>query len=330
MGQVIMAIEQVTTAWLSDILKQPVSDIHIEPITGGYEGKWLIRASSADGSIQRLFLKIATYTREARFYQAMRDNPAGVPIVLCYDVGMDDENAHILLQDLSQTHEARPPSQFPPNGRECEAIIDGLADLHAYWWNSPRLDTTFGGALSGAALRQNYAEDIEQFPAFADFLGDRLSPQRRSIYERVGSRLTDLMVHRFAQGDLTLVFEDVHSGNFLYPRKPDDKLYFIDWEQWGINLAMNDLAYMMALFWSPERRSRLETPYLKRYHERITAKGIRYSWDALWHDYRLCVMYFLFRPVLQWSRRHHIDVWWNHFERITAAYLDLNCDELLG
>lgn len=329
MGHLISTIDDVTPQWLTTILKKTVTDIKTQAVVGGYEGKWRITATCGDGSVQYLFLKLCDHTHEARFYEAMRDHQAGVPIVPCYDVAMESEKAHILLKDLSETHEARPPSQLPPIGRECESIIDGLADLHAFWWNNPQLKTTFGGALSGNALRQNYDEDIAIYPAFADFMGDRLPPHCRAIYEHVSPKLTDLMVNRLAQGNLTLVFEDVHSGNFLYPRNPSDKLYFIDWEQWGVNIAMNDLAYMMALFWSPERRSRLEKPYLKRYHERITAKGVDTTWEALWHDYRLCVIYFLFRPVWQWYHGHIIDVWWNHYERITAAYDDLDCAELL-
>ena len=280
MGHLITSVESVTRQWLSEILKQPVTDVQIQPVVGGYDGKWRITATSADGSVQPLFLKLNEDTHEARFYQAMQTHQAGVPLVPCYDIGIADGKSHLLLQDLSATHESRPPSQMPPIGRECEAIIDGLADLHAFWWNSPQLGTTFGG-WSEDALRQSYNQEVALYSAFADFMGDRLSPQRRVIYEQVGAKLTDLLVRRFAQGNLTLVFEDVHSGNFLYPRNPADKLYFIDWEQWGVNIPMNDLAYMMALFWSPERRARLEKPYLQRYHERITAKGIAYTWDEL-------------------------------------------------
>ncbi len=330
MTQVITTIEQVTPEWLSRVLKQTVTHVHIEKVTGGYEGhKWRIKATGDDGTTYPLFLKLSTI-REARFYQAMHDHSGKLPIVPCYEVVIDSDHAHLLLKYLSETHEARPPSQLPPIGRECEAIVDGLADFHAHWWDHPALDSVFGGALSGDDLHKFYASHMAIYPAFADFMGDRLPRHRRAIYEAAGSRLPDLMAQRLAKGHLTLVFEDVHSGNFLYPRRASDPLYFIDWEQWNVTVAMNDLAYMMALFWSPERRSRLEQPYLQRYHARITAQGIDYSWETLWDDYRLCVMYFLFRPVWQWSRGHFTDVWWNHYERITAVFEDLRCADLLA
>jgi hypothetical protein len=329
MGQVITAIGQVTPDWLSRILGQAITQLHTERVAGGYEGsKWRIRATAADGSTLPLFLKLGS-AHEGRFYAAMRDDAGGLPIVPCYDVAISGDEAHILLADLSATHEARPPSQLPPIGRECEAIIDGLADLHAYWWDNPALDARLNGALSASRGQAFDPEETSIYPAFADFMGDRLSAERRDHYEAVRARLPELMDRRTAQGDLTLAFEDVHSGNFLYPRTAGDPLYFIDWEQWGVTLAMNDLAYMMALFWSPERRARLERAYLRRYHARISGRGVTYRWDALWDDYRLCVMRFLFRPAWQWSRGHFTDVWWNHYERINAAYEDLNCADLL-
>ncbi len=330
MSQVIVSKEQITSSWLGDVLGHPIQSIHIEEVVGGYGGKFRIQAVRLDNSTYHLFLKLSDHPHEACFYQAMHNQQTPIPIVPCYDVQIDDDQAHILLKDLSNTHEARPPSQMPPLLHECEAIIDGLVDLHAYWWDSPELSTTFGGVPSDDSLRENLTEEVNLYPAFAEFMRDRLSPTRRRVYETVIPQLPEMMIHRFAQGNLTLVFEDVHTGNFLYPRNSDDRLYFVDWEQWSINIPMNDLAYMMALFWSPERRSRYEIPFLKRYHERLQAQGIDYAWDSLWDDYRLCAIYFLFRPIWQWKHNHFTDVWWNHFERIMIAYEELNCEALLA
>ena len=330
MTQVITSIEQVKCEWLSSVLEQTVTQVHTELVSGGREGyKWRIRATGENGATYLLFLKLCS-VHEARFYQAMRGHSDELPIVPCYDVVIDSGHAHILLKDLSETHDARPPSQLPPIGRECDSIVDGLADLHAHWWDNPALEGILGSALSGDQLRQFYDSEVAVYPAFADFMGDRLPAHRRAIYEVARAQLADLMVQRHAKGHLTLVFEDVHSGNFLYPRRASDPLYFVDWEQWRVTISMNDLAYMMALFWSPERRSRLERHYLEHYHARITAQGIDYSRRDMWNDYRLCVMYFLFRPALQWSRGHITEVWWNHYERISAAFEDLRCADLLA
>jgi hypothetical protein len=130
---------------------------------------------------------------------------------------------------------------------------------------------------------------------------------------------------------LTITFEDVHAGNFLYPRDPaKDTLRSIDWEQWGINIGPHDLAYMMGLFWFPERRARLEFPLLQRYHRRLVEHGVEgYLWDDCWYDYRLSIIQHLFTPIWQWAHGTPPDIWWNHLERINCAFQDLNCQELL-
>jgi hypothetical protein len=131
---------------------------------------------------------------------------------------------------------------------------------------------------------------------------------------------------------MTVVFEDVHAGNFLYPRDPSrHSLKMIDWEQWHVNIGPHDLAYMMGLFWFPERRARLELPLLHRYHERLVAGGVQgYSWDECWADYRLSIARTLFVPVWQWGRERPPDIWWNHLERISSAFEDLQCIELFN
>lgn len=327
----IRDVNQITAEWLSEILKITVIDFTSE-FLGESHGtkKWRLYLRTATTTAQ-LFLKTSKLSHEATFYQIIQKLEHNLAVVPCYDVVIECEDSHILLKDLSQSHDARPPSQLPPIGKECEMIVDSLADLHAYWWNQSQLETVFGGKSSANGLRKNIETNAEVFALFADFMGDRLSAHRREIFSLATEKLADALIRRYQENHFTLVFEDVHTGNFLYPRNESDKLYFIDWEQWGVNLAMNDLAYMMALFWSSERRSHLEKGYLQRYHQRLLENGIQgYSWDALWNDYRLCIIRHLFIPAWQWKAGSPPpDVWWNHLERICSAFEELNCHELL-
>jgi hypothetical protein len=98
-----------------------------------------------------------------------------------------------------------------------------------------------------------------------------------------------------------------------------------------VDLAPKDLAHMMAVFWFPERRRALELPLLRRWHARLCERGVAgYPWERCWHDYRLSVLRKLFHPAWQWETGQHPNLWWNHLERVMAAYRDLRCDELLG
>ena len=132
--------------------------------------------------------------------------------------------------------------------------------------------------------------------------------------------------------DLSVVNGDAHVWNVLYPREASSAdVRLIDWGGWRVDTATDDLAYMMALHWYPERRRRLERPLLDRYHTALAAHGVTgYDRRALAEDYRASVLWQLTTPV--WQAEHNIpaSIWWSHLERILLAVDDLNCRELLG
>ena len=69
---------------------------------------------------------------------------------------------------------------------------------------------------------------------------------------------------------------------------------------------------------------------LHRYCEALASNGVtRYSFDALWEDYRLSVIWRLGVPVWQSSVELGPWIWWSHLERILSAFDDLGCEELL-
>jgi thiamine kinase-like enzyme len=165
-----------------------------------------------------------------------------------------------------------------------------------------------------------------------DFLGDRLTMKRRKIYDEVLAGLPDLYTRLTLRSAYTVIHDDIHIGNVLYPRNSTiDRVRIIDWQTWHIDLAAKDLAHMMAVFWFPEQRRILERVLLRRYYDRLCEDGVTdYSWDQLLYDYRLCVIRKLFHPAWQWATGHHPNIWWNHLERVMTAYEDLRCHELLN
>lgn len=131
--------------------------------------------------------------------------------------------------------------------------------------------------------------------------------------------------------NLTLIHDDPHAGNFLYPRNPEThRLLLIDWKSWSIQTGAADLSHMMGVFWFPERRARLEQPLLRRYLDRLISNGITdYIWDDLWSDYRLARSGLMFYPAWQWSVGLTDWMWWPHLERLATAFEDLHCVDVL-
>lgn len=171
----------------------------------------------------------------------------------------------------------------------------------------------------------------ERIALFTNFLGDRLSAKRRDIYREVLAGLPVLYTRLMLPRAYTVIHDDIHIGNVLYPRDATiDGVRIIDWQTWHIDLAPKDLAHMMVIFWFPEQRKNLERLLLRHYYDRLCEDGVGdYSWDELWNDYRLCVIRKLFHPAWQWETGHHPNIWWNHLERVMTAYEDLHCRELI-
>jgi len=131
--------------------------------------------------------------------------------------------------------------------------------------------------------------------------------------------------------DVTIVNGDSHVWNVLYPREPSSSdIRLIDWSGWRIDTATDDLAYMMAVHWYPERRRRLEQPLLDLYHAALVSHGVQgYDRRALAEDYRASVLWQLAIPL--WQADHNLPpvIWWSHLERICLAVDDLGCRDLL-
>jgi hypothetical protein len=128
------------------------------------------------------------------------------------------------------------------------------------------------------------------------------------------------------------VHGDAHVWNVMMPRDSGQVgLRLIAWDGWRVDQATDDLAYMIALYWSPERRHRLERRTLARYHATLVAHGVRdYDFDSLWQDYRYSVLWQCATPVWQATHSFGAWIWWPALERVMLAIDDLGCRDLLA
>ncbi|MEW5868001.1 MAG: phosphotransferase [Chloroflexota bacterium] len=275
---------------------------------------------------KHLVFKFAVGSKEPFFYRDIAPEMPEASWPCCYLSDYDPvaNISWLLLEDLSQTH-FQTQWPVPPDYHRCAAALDVLARLHAARWNDPRLEEVYRHHLT---WEQSWAGRIslaiESFPTFIDFMSERLSPQRREQYERILASSEHDWFPTSLAGSKTLLHGDAHFWNFLFPRETGQRLFLIDWNPWDIGRSADDLAYMLALHWYPERRARYERPLLERYHRALLANGVQsYSWEALWQDYQLGVIRNLFIPIWQWQRGIHPSVWWSHLERAFLAYEDL-------
>lgn len=269
---------------------------------------------------------------EVAFYSRIAPAmPAGL-VPRCFDSAWqaDTRQWHLLLEDLTDTHEIATQWPLPPDEKLCRQMVQTLARLHAVWWDDPRLGTEIGTRVDAETARQAMQRHAGAYERFADHLGDRLSRERRELYRHFFATVHRVQARVLIWRNVTLVHGDAHVWNCFVPKDGSDDLRYFDWDTWRIGLGTGDLAYMMATHWYPERRHRLEQPLLDHYHTALLAHGVTdYDRAALGEDYRRSVLMQLLMPPLQWSAGIPPWVWWGHLERVTAAVDDLDCRALL-
>jgi thiamine kinase-like enzyme len=296
------------------------------------------------GAPQSLILKMphSAYARtlansgrqEVAFYTRLAPNVPSRIVPRCYDGHFDDESQawHLLLEDLTDSHKVAADWPLPPSRDQAMAIVTALARWHASWWDHPGLGETVGSWMSiddTVGLMETFAGHYDRF---ADLLGDRLSEERRILYRRFIEKAGRLLQRYHSHRHVTIAHGDAHTWNFLLPRPGvTDTVRIFDFDQWRINVPTNDLAYMMATQWYPERRRALERPMLNHYHDTLIAHGVSgYSRGALDQDYRWSVLWHITKPIWQWNINIPPVIWWNNLERVMMAVEDLGCEELLG
>ena len=330
MRDVLPDLDHVTPAWLTEVL-QDQGHLQDGCVTAVHLKKTLPTAVSLVAHLEvqytdhtsvslpsQLFLKTSRPDliansplrgqKEVAFYTRIATAMPTLLVVRCYDAvyAPEAQKFHLVLEDVSASHFQATTRPLPPVESQCVQAIDGLARLHAHWWDDTSLAQDMGARPTETSIQQAFHRVEQTSPGFLDFLGDRLSRERRTVYEQALRVAPILRQRLLADHGLTLVHSDAHVWNFLFPRDVDtDTVRLIDWEGWSMGLGTADLAYMMALHWYPERRARLEQTLL------------------------LAAIRNLFIPMRQWAAKLWPAIWWPHLERALLAFEDLQCRELL-
>ena len=270
--------------------------------------------------------------REVEFYTRVAAAMSTRLFPRCFEADWDPSTKiwHLLLEDLTESHIIATKWPLPPTMEQCERMLHALARFHAEWWDDPRLGVSIGTWLEANAIDQLLQRFEIRFRTFADRLGDRLPRERRDLYEQFIDAAPRLFARYHAHRHLSLIHGDAHVWNYFLPRGGSDDIRLFDWDAWRIGVASNDLAYMMATHWYPDRRRRMEQVLLDHYYAELIAQGVGgYDRDALNDDYRLSALWQIMTPVWQAAIDLPPAIWWSHLERTMLAVDDLGCRDFL-
>ena len=269
--------------------------------------------------------------REVAFYTQVATEMPAPPVPRCFDAKWDEEPRawHLVLEDLTDSHFVLTNWPMPPTLEQSRQILATRARFHAAWWDDPRLGVSIGSWLDPSDPQ--IPRFAKVFARFADRAGDRLPAERRNLYERLIEQGHRLNERYHAHRNMTVIQGDAHVWNVFLPQAGGDDVRLFDWPGWRLDVATDDLAYMMALHWFPDHRRRYERHLLDHYHAALLAHGVvGYDRDALADDYRLSVLWQITTPVWQAAYDIPSGIWWHHLERIFLAIDDLGCRDLLA
>lgn len=340
------SVEQVTPAWLSEVLDADVAGVEVLDAHSGTTGRARI-AVTADGRLpetlfvklqpfdadQRAFLKIIGLgVSEARLYAAAGDElPVRVPQVWHSSFDEADGSFIMVLEDLEASG-----CRFAKPGDDdvlavAESLVDELAVLHATYWGrdldwlgrhalSPGDTPDAGDRLAmGASLVQSA---VDQF-------ADQLPDDFRRMGEVYVGRTRDVGA-LWNEGERTLIHGDDHIGNLFVD---SGRTGFYDWAVASRYPGMRDVAYFLCNSLPTEVRRAEEDALLARYRAGLAVRGVSIPEQLVREQYRLFSIYSWVSAATtaaMGSRWQPAEVGYAATVRTTQALIDLEVLDLLA
>jgi Phosphotransferase enzyme family len=300
MNAVAVTVDDITPAWLSEALGQPVDAVAAERIgTGQIGATHRLSIGYADGAAgpDRLVAKLAAedpsaralvaegYRKEVAFYAHLLSSLAVRTPRCWYSAISDDATTFtLLLDDLA-------PAQAGVQANGCtvaEAIaaVRNVTGLHAPRWNDRSLAEydflSFADETAAAFVGDMHVDATERFVArYADALDSEDVATMKGAAAATASWLTA------RPEPFSLIHGDYRLDNLMFD--PDrGTVSVVDWQTLNLGPPARDVAYLLGTSLDvPERRTH-EVEIVRVYFDELVARGVDdYDADQCFDDYRL-------------------------------------------
>jgi hypothetical protein len=231
------------------------------------------------------------YEREIRFYDDVAPHvKMRVPRRYFSAMDVDADDYLLFLEDIT---DARMGDEVAGcTAAEAETAIRSIAEFHATWWNSPKLDGLGWMPYINGPINQSAEPSYNQaFEPFMRLFGDRLSPAVRSVAEGMRTHVVDLL-NALEPAPRTIAHGDFRLDNIFFSRPgAASPLAVIDWQISNRGRGVFDVAYFLSSCVEPDVRRSEEQRLLRMWHEIATRNHAGYSLDEAWTDYRRAVLF---------------------------------------
>lgn len=300
---------QITTDWLTKALSQaePGLEVHDATTCGRISGastKVRVRIRTNRNTYPSSIIVKAGLEQHSDHMRPMHDNELhayrdfiptlDVNAPRCLYAGDDwAGNSLVVLEDLDERGVHFLSLQEPIGFDLARGFLDGLAKIHARWWDSPALDTPQFDWLKGTEEHdiQHYFDilnDPDRFGWYRNAPRGAAAPMMLHDAQRIRAAHKAMRdYHR----DLpqTANHGDMHLGN-LYT-DADGTPGYLDWQPrrgpWAI-----DVSYFLVAGLDLVDRRRWEGALLQHYLEKLAELGIDVpSFDDAWDAYRKSIVW---------------------------------------
>lgn len=298
----------------------------------------VVKMPSAEEQARGLSVMFKFYEREVRFYQELAGEVA-LPTPRLYYAAFDPATSDfvLLIEDLSG---CRLGDQLAgASVEDARLLVTEIANLHAQWWNNPRLDQAPWLPTSGSEVNK---AGMSLYPmAWGPFMerwGHRLPERIRTAGERLSTQSFSILERFSAPGrSTTLLHGDYRLDNFFFGKSTNQPpLTVVDWQISIRGAAAYDVGYFTGQSLSIEDRRTHERDLLALYLDTLKSGGVTdYSMDQLLDDYRWTLMFCFAYPVMggglgDIANERGFKLAEAMMERSAAAITDWDADTLLA
>ncbi|WP_395659828.1 phosphotransferase [Nocardioides sp.] len=288
-----MNVEDITAAWVADVLGTEVRDLEVERVGTGQIGTcYRLRLDGARTVLAKLpaedpgarDLMAGVYRSEVRFYTQLAGTVA-VRAPACHHAEMatDSGDFVLLLEDLAPLE---PGDQLRGcTVEQARDAVENLAGLHGPRWSDPTLLQVEGLSVNGpedaALLAELYGPATE---LFLDGLGDLVSAEDATTLRECVEVCEQWALGRSER--FALMHGDYRLDNLMFPADGGPGVVAVDWQTLSLALPARDLAFFLGTSLPPVERRAHERELVAAYHHALTAYGVEgYSLEQAFDDY---------------------------------------------
>lgn len=293
--------DEVTAAWLSEVLGVDVLRADLTPVGTGQTGATyrvalryrddgslpptlVIKLPAQDAEVrQRVAL---SYRSEHAFYTGVADT-VNVPLPRCHHCAIADDGARfvLLLADMAPAEQGDQIRGCTP--AQARLAVAALAGLHGPRWCDPAW-LNFAGTVMpkpDEATARGLGEITRLAVATTmDRLGGRMSDADRNTVLESADLIADWLLA--APDRFSLLHGDYRIDNLLFDPECT-RVTVVDWQTLAVGLPARDLSYLLATSLRPDERADHERGLVTAYQQALADQGVvDYDAETCWQDYR--------------------------------------------